>query len=62
MKLPSSILPAQGWSLYSPLRFWQRLTKISAFLKAGSSLGTPAAVSASRKNCVLDRSGRELLS
>ena len=42
MKPPSSTLPAQGWSLNSPLRFWQRETKTSAFCSAGSSAGSPA--------------------
>src|SRR6476659_1030606 len=59
MKLPSLILPAQGRSLCSPLRFWHRLTKTAAFLKASSSAGVPAALRASRKNWVFDRSGRD---
>ena len=62
MKLPSLIFPAYGRSFCSDLKFWHRLTNTSAFWNAGSVGGTPASLSASRKNCVLLKSGRDLLS
>src|SRR5438128_1164972 len=52
----------QGRSLNSLLRFWQRLTKIAAFFRAGSSAEMPASLRASRKSWVFDKSGRDLLS
>ena len=60
MKPPSSTFSAQGWSLNSLLRFWQRETKTSAFFRLGSSAGRPVSRRASMKKAVFERSGRLL--
>ena len=51
---------AHGALLCSFAKFWHLLTNTDAFLNAGSSPDTPAFFSASRKNAVFERSGRDL--